>query len=114
MTFLVAVTRTTEEKSLPAGSAALGSTVVSLLKASDNSVVQTQTVTDGSLITSFAGVVQDDYIVSAQDTDTAGTAIGAAVTQALASSAFDASEPVTIQATSALSVAVSPEDSPAA
>jgi hypothetical protein len=114
MTFLVAVTRTVAEKDLPSGVAAgttVAATVVSLLNAADNSVVQTQTVTDGSLITSFSGVSAGDYVVSAQDQDSSGAAIGDAVTLSLPASSFDTTTPPanTYQGTSALSVSVTAE-----
>jgi CBS-domain-containing membrane protein len=112
-TFLVAVTRVVAEQPLPAGVASLGSTVVSLLNAADSSVAQTQTITDGSLLTSFAGVTEGAYIVSAQDLDNTGANLGTAVTQTVTVS--DAPPvPVTFLASTSLSVTVTPEAAPAA
>lgn len=112
-TFVVAVTRVVSEQPLPTGVSALGSTVVSLLNAADSSVAQTQTITDGSLLTSFSGVTEGDYVVSAQDLDNTGANLGTAVTQTVTVS--DAPPvPVTFLASTSLSVTVTPEAAPAA
>ena len=105
-TFLVAITRAVAEKALPAGVAGLGSTVVSLLNAADNSVAHTATVTDGSLLTSFSGVIEGDYIASAQDLDSTGANLGDAITTPITVSE---APPATYQASASLSVAVSVE-----
>lgn len=106
-TFLVAITRAVAEKALPAGVAGLGSTVVSLLNAADNSVAHTATVTDGSLLTSFSGVIEGDYIASAQDLDSTGANLGTAVTTPVTVS--ETPPVTTYQASASLSVSVSVE-----